>query len=156
MGVERGTRATRKDAFCGCLALLVLLAFVALAFARLACSRRSDSGERCEVKRSASPPLLFIAFFTSSRSPLSERLEQAIARPGKRRKITPVLQARLENIFWQIRSSCKVMQLELVLKGLEASPHPVLEPAVPLNDRHCLHPQCGETQQGLLLNKLVR
>ena len=107
MGVERGTRATRKDAFCGC---LVLLAFVALAFAR----------------------------------------------PGIRRKITPVLQARLENIFWQIRSSCKVMQLELVLKGLEASPHPVLEPAVPLNDRHCLHPQCGETQQGLLLNKLVR
>ena len=46
----------------------------------LACSRRSDSGERCEVKRSAkklkareeelpSPPLLFIAFFTSA--PLS-------------------------------------------------------------------------------------
>ena len=48
------------------------------------------------------------------------------------------------------------MELELVLKGLEASPHPVLKPAVPLNDRHCLHPQCGETQQGLLLNKLVR
>ena len=62
----------------------------------LACSRRSDSGERCEVKRSAKkikaregrgergnstslprPPLLFIAFFTSHRSPLSERLEQA-------------------------------------------------------------------------------
>ena len=64
----------------------------------LACSRRSDSGERCEVKRSGkkikareeerweregsrtslpSPPLLFIAFFTSHRSPLSERLEQA-------------------------------------------------------------------------------
>ena len=59
----------------------------------LACSRRSDSGERCEVKgarknkskgggevREAplpSPPLLFIPFFTSHRSPLSERLEQA-------------------------------------------------------------------------------
>ena len=62
----------------------------------LACSRRSDSGERCEVKRSAkklnaregerwerfphlspSSPLLFIDFFTSHRSPLSERLEQA-------------------------------------------------------------------------------
>ena len=60
----------------------------------LACSRRSVSGEQCEVKRSAkkekrgrgrgergsslpSPPLLFIAFFTSHRSPLSERLEQA-------------------------------------------------------------------------------
>ena len=40
----------------------------------LACSRRSDSGERCEVKRT---PLLFIAFFTLHRSPLSERLEQA-------------------------------------------------------------------------------
>ena len=38
----------------------------------LACSRRSDSGERCEVKRSAKK-----AFFTSHRSPLSERLEQA-------------------------------------------------------------------------------
>ena len=33
----------------------------------IACSRRSDSGE----------PPLFIAFFTSHRSPLSERLEQA-------------------------------------------------------------------------------
>ena len=74
----------------------------------------------------------------------------------KGEKITPVLQGRLENILWQIRSSCKVTQLELVLKGLEAIPHPVLEPAVPLNDRHCLHPQCGETQQGLFLNKLVR
>ena len=41
-----------------------------------ACSRRSDSGERCEVKRSAKK-LLFIAFFTSHCSPLSERLEQA-------------------------------------------------------------------------------
>ena len=48
----------------------------------LACSRRSDSGERCEVKKEreknkSGPPLLFIAFFTSHRSPLSERLEQA-------------------------------------------------------------------------------
>ena len=44
-----------------------------------ACSSRSDIGERCEVRRSAkkekrgSPPLLFIAFFTSHCSPLSER-----------------------------------------------------------------------------------
>ena len=46
---------------------------------RVACSRRSHSEERCEVKRSSlpSPPLLFIAFFTLHRSPLSERLEQA-------------------------------------------------------------------------------
>ena len=57
----------------------------------IACSRRSDSGERCEVKGARknksegggevtslpSPPLLFIPFFTSHRSPLSERLEQA-------------------------------------------------------------------------------
>ena len=43
------------------------------------------SGERCEVKRSAKkikplspvPPLLFIAIFTSHRSPLSERWKQA-------------------------------------------------------------------------------
>ena len=35
---------------------------------RLACSRRSDSGERCE------------AFFTPHRSPLAERLEQATIR----------------------------------------------------------------------------
>ena len=41
---------------------------------KLACSRRSNSGERCEVKT----PLLFNAFFTPHRSPLSERLEQAI------------------------------------------------------------------------------
>ena len=44
----------------------------------IACSRRSDSGERCEVTSLPSPPLLFIAFFTPQRSPLSERLEQAI------------------------------------------------------------------------------
>ena len=55
----------------------------------LACSKRSDSGERCEVKKgmksrgglgSTSPPpslLFFRAPFTSHRSPLSERLEQA-------------------------------------------------------------------------------
>ena len=48
----------------------------------LACYRRSDSGEQCEVKRIAknyipSPPLLFSAFFTSHRSPLSLCLEQA-------------------------------------------------------------------------------
>ena len=47
----------------------------------VACSRRSDSGERCEVKRSAKNKSVgggqVIAFFTSHRSPLSERLEQA-------------------------------------------------------------------------------
>ena len=61
---------------------------------RLACSKRSDSGERCEVKkviksrgglgrevRDSALPLLcfffFALFFTSHRSPLSECLEQA-------------------------------------------------------------------------------
>ena len=67
----------------------------------IAWSRRSDSGERCKVKGtrknknegwgevregterlSPVPPLLFIAFFTSHRSPLSERLEQA-KKPSK-------------------------------------------------------------------------
>ena len=59
----------------------------------LACSKSSDSGERCEVKkamkrrgglgREVREPLLlrrfyfFALFFTSHRSPLSERLEQA-------------------------------------------------------------------------------
>ena len=58
----------------------------------IACSKRSDSGERCEVKKGmksrgglgrevpTSPPpslLFFRAPFTSHRSPLSERLEQA-------------------------------------------------------------------------------
>ena len=60
----------------------------------VACSKRSDSGERCEVKKavksrgglgrevpsltSSLPSLLFFrALFTSHRSPLSERLEQA-------------------------------------------------------------------------------
>ena len=51
---------------------------VRVALQKLACSRRSDSGEHCEVKRSAKkekpgrgrgPPLLFIPFFTSQRSP---------------------------------------------------------------------------------------
>ena len=62
----------------------------------LACSKRSDSGERCEVKKAmkssgglgrearepvTSPPsslLFFRAPFSSHRSPLSECLEQAI------------------------------------------------------------------------------
>ena len=52
----------------------------------LACSKRSDSGERCGVKKamkSRGGPLLlprfyfFALLFTSHRSPLSERLEQA-------------------------------------------------------------------------------
>ena len=52
----------------------------------LACSKRSDSGERCEVKKamkSRGGPLLLPRFYffalllTSHRSPLSERLEQA-------------------------------------------------------------------------------
>ena len=57
-------------------------------FQGLACSKRSDSGERCEVKkamksRGGSPLLLprfyfFALLFTSHRAPLSERLEQAI------------------------------------------------------------------------------
>ena len=63
----------------------------------LACSKRSDSGERCEVRKAMksrgglgrevrepflTPPppslLFFRAPFTSHQSPLSERLEQAI------------------------------------------------------------------------------
>ena len=47
----------------------------------VACSKRSDSGERCEVKKTLSSSLAFIflaLLFTSHRSPLSERLEQAI------------------------------------------------------------------------------
>ena len=68
------------------------------AFSSVACSKRSDSGERCEVKKAMksrgelgrevrfplSPlPLprfyFFALLFTSHRSPLSERLEQAIS-----------------------------------------------------------------------------
>ena len=56
----------------------------------VACSKRSDSGEQCEVKKAmksrggngeSSAPLprfyFFALLFTSHRSPLSERLEQA-------------------------------------------------------------------------------
>ena len=55
----------------------------------LACSKRSDSGERCRVKKamtsrgglgrevSSSLAFFFAFLFTSHRSPLSERLEQA-------------------------------------------------------------------------------
>ena len=45
---------------------------------------KAREGERWEREHKrfrtspSSPPLLFIAFFTSHRSPLSERLEQAI------------------------------------------------------------------------------
>ena len=44
----------------------------------LACSKRSDSGERCEEKKAMESRGGLGAFlFTSHRSPLSERLEQA-------------------------------------------------------------------------------
>ena len=70
----------------------------------VACSKRSDSGERCEVKKAMkskgglgresagtlSPLLLprfyfFALLFTSPRSPLSERLEQATKFPDLHR-----------------------------------------------------------------------
>ena len=57
----------------------------------IVCSKRSDSGERCEVKKAMKsrgglgrevlllPRFYFFALlFTSHRSPLSERLEQAM------------------------------------------------------------------------------
>ena len=54
---------------------------------KIACSKRSDSGERCRVKKAMKsrgglgillPRFYFFALlFTSHRSPLSERLEQA-------------------------------------------------------------------------------
>ena len=60
---------------------------------QVACSKRSDSGERCRVKKAmksrgglTSPPpsLLFLrAPFTSHLSPLSERLEQAMTQVHK-------------------------------------------------------------------------
>ena len=52
------------------------LTFFSFSALELACSRRSDSGERCEVK---------VASFTSRHSPLSERLEQATLEPKKQR-----------------------------------------------------------------------
>ena len=66
-----------------------------MSYLYLACSKRSDSGERCEVKkamksrgglgREVFPPsplplprfYFFALLFTSHRSPLSKRLEQA-------------------------------------------------------------------------------
>ena len=46
----------------------------------VACSKRLDSGERCRVKKALLLPrfYFFALLFTSHRSPLSERLEQAI------------------------------------------------------------------------------
>ena len=54
------------------------------AFEELACSKRSDSGERCEVKkamksRGGLKRVFFALLFTSHRSPVSERVEQAFA-----------------------------------------------------------------------------
>ena len=42
----------------------------------IACSKRSDSGERCEVKKAMKSRGALL--FTSHRSPVSERLEQAM------------------------------------------------------------------------------
>ena len=79
----------------------------------VACSRRSDSGEQCEVKRSASlpsPPLLFIAFFTSHRSPLSERLEQAMSMAREEHKLkTKVLKLK----EWKLMHQCDKMGIGL-------------------------------------------
>ena len=85
---------------------------IASTLPNLACSKRSDGGERCEVKKAmksrgglgrevrseewgvrslTSPPpslLFFALLFTSHRSPLSERLEQAmpkLSQTGKSR-----------------------------------------------------------------------
>ena len=45
----------------------------------IACSKRSDSGEQFEVKKAIKSRrgIFFALLFTSHRSPLSERLEQA-------------------------------------------------------------------------------
>ena len=69
------------------------LTFFSLSALELACSRRSDSGERCEVK---------VASFTSHHSPLSERLEQATLEPKKQRskkKKTPDLRLCQQSRF---------------------------------------------------------
>ena len=53
---------------------------------KVACPKRSDSGERCEVKKamkSRGGLFFFALLFTSYRSPLSERLEQAITKGAK-------------------------------------------------------------------------
>ena len=79
----------------------------------IACSKRSDSGERCEVKKamksrgglwkevtSPLPSLLFFrAPFTSHRSPLSERLEQAKDRADYLLKIASDLGKRFSFFF---------------------------------------------------------
>ena len=44
--------------------------------------RSKKEREKIQAREGESPPLLFIAFFTSHRSPLSERLEQASSAVG--------------------------------------------------------------------------
>ena len=69
---------------------------------KLACSKRSDSGEQCEVKKAMKSrgglgrePLLlprfyfFVLLFTSHRSPLSEHLEQATKKREKEIPFSP-------------------------------------------------------------------
>ena len=67
---------------------------------------RSDSGERCEVKRRARPPLLFVAFFTSHRSPLSERLEQVTG--GIVYQSSDIQTPRPHSLFWIAAAQAKV------------------------------------------------
>ena len=75
-----------KKVWCTCEVVVLLI--------KLACSKRSDSGERCGVKKAMESrgglgraPLLlprfyfFALLFTSHRSRLSERMEQAIIKP---------------------------------------------------------------------------
>ena len=84
---------------------------------RLACSKRSDSGERCEVKkamksrgelgREVLPRFYFFALlFTSHRSPLSERLEQASPR-SKLAIISPYRVPKCDVIEHEI---CEIME----------------------------------------------
>ena len=63
---------------------------------KLACSRRSDSGERC-------------AFFTSHRSPLSERLEQAINKPPG--------SSIEDQLRWRLRGTKIIFSIVIINRG---------------------------------------
>ena len=73
--------------------------------------RSKKEREKIKAREEESPPLLFIAFFTSHRSPLSERLEQATfsVRPCEAQKaVSPVKRYSAEALIFTSYSVCIV------------------------------------------------
>ena len=120
----------------------------------LACFRRSDSGERCKVKRSFQG-----AFFTSHRSPLTERLEQATVRQEARlpedkhqkcRAMLQNFQARRSTFLKELQSLIGLLNCLVVVPG-RAFPRRMIDLTEGVNKRHHHIPLSRGTKLDIIL-----